>query len=55
MAPQRGPTYAPTLRAGGAKPQGLGVVKADVRGQGTGDTGSSPQLLMSPEKLDSGS
>lgn len=55
MAPQRGPTYAPTLGAGRAKPQGLGVVEADVRGQGTGDTGSSPQLLMSPEKLDSGS
>lgn len=34
MAPQRGPASTPTLGAGGAKPQGLGVVKADVRGQG---------------------
>lgn len=34
MEPQRGPAFAPTLGAGGAKSQGLGVVKADVKGQG---------------------
>lgn len=51
MAPERGPTYAPALGTGGAKTQGLGVVKVNVRGQGLSDVEEQPSAADKPREV----